>query len=71
MMKRTVGILLALGIVGQLSANESDSLVRFAGGIGVVPAASGVGPVNADGTFPNVKLNIVRGVLPGALADAA
>jgi hypothetical protein len=28
--------------------------------------ANGAGPVNADGTFPNVKLNIVRGVPPGA-----
>jgi hypothetical protein len=65
-MKRTVGLLLALGMVGQLSAHESDGLVRFAGGIGVIPAANGVGAANADGTFPNVKLNIVRGVLPGA-----
>jgi hypothetical protein len=66
MMKRAVGILLALGIVGQLSAHERDALARFDGGIGVIPAANGVGPVNPDGTFPNVKLNIVRGVLPGA-----
>jgi hypothetical protein len=66
MMKRTVGLLLALGVVGQLSAHESDRPVRFAGGIGVIPAANAVGPANADGTFPNVKLNIVRGVLPGA-----
>src|SRR5262249_30248824 len=29
-------------------------------------AQSGAGPANADGTLPNVKLNIVRGVPPGA-----
>jgi hypothetical protein len=40
--------------------------VRFDGGIGVIPVASGAGPANPDGTFPNVKLNIVRGVPPGA-----
>jgi hypothetical protein len=28
--------------------------------------ANGAGPANLDGTLPNVKLNIVRGVPPGA-----
>lgn len=59
-------MLVALGIAGQLSAAERDVLVRFDGGIGVIPASNGVGQVNLDGTFPNVKLNIVRGVPPGA-----
>ena len=66
MMKRMVGVLLALGMVGQLSARERDLLARFDGGIGVIPASTGVGQMNADGTFPNVRLNIVRGVFPGA-----
>jgi hypothetical protein len=64
--KKAAVILLAMGIVGHVSAHERDLLARFDGGIGVIPAANGAGPVNADGTFPNVKLNIVRGVPPGA-----
>src|SRR5580765_6048143 len=66
MMKQTAVILLALGIVGQVNAHERDFLASFEGGIGVIPVSNGAGPVNPDGTFPNVKLNIVRGVNPGA-----
>jgi len=62
--KTVVAILLSVGIVGQVSARERDLLARFEGGIGVIPVTGGAGPVNADGTFPNVKLNIVRGVSP-------
>jgi len=62
--KTVVAILLAVGIVGQVSAHERDLLARFEGGIGVIPVTGGAGPVNADGTFPNVKLNVVRGVSP-------
>ena len=65
MVKKAAVILLALGIVGQVSAHERDFLARFEGGIGVIPVSNG-GPVNPDGTFPNVKLNVVRGVFPGA-----
>ena len=65
MVKQTAVILLALGIVGQVSAYERDFLARFEGGIGVIPVSNGAGPVNPDGTFPNAKLNIVRGVAPG------
>jgi hypothetical protein len=64
MIKLVVAILLTVGIVGQVSARERDLLARFEGGIGVIPVTGGAGPVNADGTFPNVKLNIVRGVSP-------
>ncbi len=42
-----------------------DSLVRFEGGIGVIPVSNVAGPQNADGTFPNVSRNVVRGVNPG------
>jgi hypothetical protein len=68
MVKKAAVLVLALGmgLVG-VSAHERDFLARFEGGIGVIPVANGAGPVNpADGTFPNVKLNIVRGVNPGA-----
>ena len=59
---------MALGIVGRVSlcANDHgrDFLARFEGGIGVIPVQNGAGTANPDGTFPNVKLNIVRGVNP-------
>jgi hypothetical protein len=66
MVKRTAVMLLALGIVGQVSAHERDFMARFEGGIGVIPVSNGAGPANADGTLPNVRLNVVRGVSPGA-----
>jgi hypothetical protein len=68
MMKHAVVVMvLALGIAGRANAQEGAVLARFDGGIGVIPVQNGAGPVNAaDGTFPNVKLNIVRGVSPGA-----
>jgi hypothetical protein len=64
MVKKAAVILLALGIVGSVSAHGRDLLARFEGGIGVIPVSSGAGPVNPDGTLPNVKLNVVRGVFP-------
>jgi hypothetical protein len=66
MVKHAVVILLAVGIVTQVSAHERDLLARFDGGIGVIPVSNGAGAVNADGTFPNARLNVVRGVSPGA-----
>ena len=57
-------MLIALAMVGQVSAQARDFLVQFKGGIGVIPVSGGAGPVNPDGTFPNVKLNVVRGVSP-------
>ena len=66
MVKRTAVMLLILGIVVQVSAHERDLVARFDGGIGVIPVSNGAGPVIADGTFPTVRLNIVRGVSPGA-----
>jgi hypothetical protein len=56
----------ALATVTTVAAQSRDVLVRFEGGIGVIPASAGAGPANADGTLPNVKSNIVRGVPPGA-----
>src|SRR4051794_18090671 len=66
MMKYAIGMLLALGIAAQSGVHERDALVRFDAGIGVIPASAGAGPANADGTLPNVKSNVVRGVPPGA-----
>lgn len=66
MAKKAVMMLLAVGVVVGVSAHEHDALARFEGGIGVIPVANGAGPANPDGTFPNVKLNTVRGVPPGA-----
>ena len=59
-------ILIIMGAVGHLAAQEKDFIARFDGGIGVIPASNGAGPANADGTLPNVRLNVVRGVNPGA-----
>src|SRR5712671_8219337 len=66
MVKKAAVILCVMVMVGHVSAQPNNFIARFEGGIGVIPAANGAGPVNADGTFPNVKLNIVRGVNPGA-----
>jgi len=69
---KAAAIVLALGIVGSVGAyahdsgHERDFLARFDGGIGVIPASNGAGQANPDGTLPNVKLNVVRGVPPGA-----
>jgi len=59
-------ILIILGAAGHVIAQEKEFIARFDGGIGVIPVSNGAGPVNADGTFPNVRLNVVRGVNPGA-----
>ena len=66
MMKRTVLIMAVAVLVGSVATQARDLLVRFDGGVGVIPAAAGSGPANADGTLPNVKSNIVRGVPLGA-----
>lgn len=66
MFKTAAVLMLAIGMAGSVGAHERDFLARFEGGIGVIPVSNGAGPLNADGTFPNVKLNVVRGVNPGA-----
>src|SRR5713226_4993361 len=64
MLKKMSAWVLFLGIVTPLSAAADDSLVRFKGGIGVIPVSSAAGAPNADGTSPNVNRNVVRGVNP-------
>jgi hypothetical protein len=66
MVKEAAVVLLALGMVGHVRAQASDFIARFEGGIGVIPVSNGAGPANPDGTLPNVRLNVVRGVNPGA-----
>jgi hypothetical protein len=66
MLKEAAVVLFTLGIVGHASAQASDFIARFEGGIGVIPVSNGAGPANPDGTLPNARLNIVRGVNPGA-----
>ena len=66
MAKKALLILLTAALGGQVSAYARDSLARFDGAIGVIPATAAAGTVNGDGTFPNVKSNVVRGVNPGA-----
>lgn len=62
-----MALILVLAAMGGSAATQArDLLVRFEGGVGVIPATAAAGPANADGTFQNVKSNIVRGVLPGA-----
>lgn len=64
MMKRAVVFVFVMGVVGVASAQERGTLARFEGGIGVIPVSSGAGTANPDGTLPNVKLNVVRGISP-------
>ena len=65
-MKRMAIILAGTVMLASVGAGASELLVRFEGGIGVIPASSGAGTPNADLTLPNVKANVVRGVPPGA-----
>ena len=57
-----VGI--ATGMATGVSAERRDILVSFDGGVGVIPAQNVSGAMNPDGTFPDVRRNVVRGVVP-------
>jgi len=63
-MKKALGLVLFLVGVFPVSATTDDTLVKFKGGIGVIPVSSAAGVANADGTFPDVNRNTVRGVNP-------
>ena len=65
-MKRVAIVFFTMATITGVSAADRNSLARFDGGIGVIPASTGAGAANPDGTLPNVRLNIVRGVSPGA-----
>lgn len=64
MIKRAVMFLFVMGLVATASAQDRGTLARFEGGIGVMPISSGAGAANSDGTLPNVKPNVVRGISP-------
>ena len=60
MKKALLGCVLCIGIVSPLRAD--DTLVRFDGGIGVIPVSNIT--LNADGSVNTVSKNVVRGVNP-------
>jgi hypothetical protein len=63
-MKKLLVIALFLAAMAPVAAMTSDTLVKFKGGIGVIPVSSGAGTPNANGTFPDVNRNTVRTVNP-------
>ena len=65
MLKKLSAWVLFFGIVTPLSAAADDSLVKFKGGIGVIPVSSGVVPAGQQPlTAEVVNRNFVRGVPP-------
>ena len=67
MLRKMSAWVLFIGIVTPLSAAADDSLVKFKGGIGVIPVSAGVAvaPTLATAqTVESVNRNIVRGVQP-------
>jgi hypothetical protein len=64
MLQKMSMLALVAGVACSFAASSDDSLVRFRGGIGVIPVSSAGGTANADGTFPSVTKNVVRGVNP-------
>jgi len=67
-MKNVLGMLFAASLLAVTvisSAMAGEILLKFNGGIGVVPVSSVAGTQNADGTFPNANRNDVRGIPPG------
>jgi hypothetical protein len=64
MVNQVMTVLLIAGLAAPLAARRGEMVARFDGGIGVIPASGPAGVANADGTFPNVARNIVRGVSP-------
>jgi hypothetical protein len=63
-MKIVAFLALVLVALLPLPVVADDNLVRFEGGIGVHPVSNVAGTANADGSFPNVTRNVVRGVNP-------
>ena len=66
-MKKSLFASILMVLIGGFFASSvvaDDTLVRFQGAIGDIPVANVAGIANADGIFPNVTRNIVRGVDP-------
>jgi len=64
MFQRLSIVALTFGIGCSFAAAGDDSLLRFKGGIGVIPVSSAAGVANAYGTSSSVNLNVVRGINP-------
>lgn len=65
MAKKTLVVAVFLGFIFPLPTLADQSLVKFEGGIGVISVSRVAGDQNADGTFPDVVRNDVRGTQPG------
>jgi len=67
-MKKSLLVFSLLALTGGFftlpAMGDDNTLVKFKGGIAVIPVSNGTGTANPDGTFPNVTRNIVRGVNP-------
>lgn len=63
-MRNAIAAAISLSSVVCAFPVAAEDLVKFRGGIGVIPVSSAAGVANADGTFPNVNRNVVRGVNP-------
>ena len=67
-MKNVLKMLFAVALlVGAFAmpAMAGEVFLKFKGGIGVNPVSSVAGTQNANGTFPDVNRNDVRGIPPG------
>jgi hypothetical protein len=65
MLKKASVLVLMMGVAWSVAAVSDDGLVRFKGGVGVIPVSAAAGAVNpADNTSPSVTRNVVRGVNP-------
>jgi hypothetical protein len=62
MLKKISVLALMVGVAGSVAASSDDTLVRFNGGIGVIPVSAAT--TNTDGTPTSVSRNVVRGVSP-------
>lgn len=64
MVKTAAVMLFVLGAAAQVGAQPPNLIAEFEGAIGVMPVSGSAGTPNADGTLPNVRPNVVRGVNP-------
>jgi hypothetical protein len=64
MLQKLSIVALTFGIGCSFTAAGDDSLVRFKGGIGVIPVSAAAGVANTDGSSPSVTRNVVRGINP-------
>jgi hypothetical protein len=64
-MRRTLPLIVVAALLVPAFVAADQSLVRFKGGIGVIPVSRAAGTQNADGTFPDVVRNDIFGTPPG------